>query len=457
MDYLSKKSRDSLKAVNEKILDDFTRLSPRLSRRLWDAHMRKTLFEKIGSLVWADSRENEFDGLCLEVFEYQYANNEPYRKFCEGKGVSVNDVRSWKDIPAFPSEGFKKDIIVSFPLEKMVMENLTSGTTCPEFRGAVFRDEYGKKLALDCNRKVIGDYIFPGGERMPILILAPSPETTPTMGMAIGMAETIKHFGDEGSGFFITRKGLMIKELMTAIKQFEKKGLPVAIIGATSAFVYMFNACKKNNIRFSLPKGSRIADGGGYRGKFGKCTRETYYGKCLETFNIPEEYCVNVLGMAECTTNYVDSTIRDAFMGVRRNRHKQYHTWTRVTAFDIETCSRPLPEGKVGLLRHYDLANLPTVLAVQTENLGHTTEDGFEILGRARVVDGKVSQIPSEKPVGPMGDKKIFSFIDMYSKFSISRQIKKLGKDQNFCPCGEIIDNMIEGRTKINPGDIKQP
>lgn len=416
---------------------------------------RKSLFERITKFVWSDETTDDFHSLCLNVFEYQYYQyyqynaNEAYRRYCKSKGAEPQNISSWLDIPAFPSDAFKKDIIVSFPLEKMAMENLTSGTTCPELRGSVFRDEYGRELALDCNRKIMGDYIFPEGERMPILILAPSPEMAPTMGMAIGMAETIKHFGAEGSDFFITKKGLKIKELLKAMRDFECKGKPVAIIGSTSAFVYIFNSCRENGIRFSLPKGSRIADGGGYRGKFGECTREMYYRQCLEIFGVSEEYCVSVLGMAECTTNFVDSSLRDSLNGIKRKRHKSNHKWAKVVAFDIETHahSRPLPEGEIGLLRHYDLANLPTVIAVQTDNLGYNTGDGFEIIGRAKVVDGKVSMVPSDKPVGPMGDKKIFSFLDAYMKFSIKRQISKIKKDESFCPCGEIIDDMIAGKT----------
>jgi len=34
-------------------------------------------------------------------------------------------------------------------------------------------------------------------------------------------------------------------------------------------------------------------------------------------------------------------------------------------------------------LRHFDLANLNSVLAIQTEDLGRVAGSGFELLGRA--------------------------------------------------------------------------
>ena len=41
--------------------------------------------------------------------------------------------------------------------------------------------------------------------------------------------------------------------------------------------------------------------------------------------------------------------------------------------------------GQPGLLTHYDLANLNSVVAIQTEDMGITAEDGdgFHLLGRA--------------------------------------------------------------------------
>ena len=64
---------------------------------------------------------------------------------------------------------------------------------------------------------------------------------------------------------------------------------------------------------------------------------------------------------------------------------------------DIDTL-QPLPDGEVGLLAHWDLANVPTVLAVITDNLGYTTDDGrgCEIVGRAKLENGKVSPLPDE-------------------------------------------------------------
>jgi hypothetical protein len=90
----------------------------------------------------------------------------------------------------------------------------------------------------------------------------------------------------------------------------------------------------------------------------------------------------------------------------------------------------PLPDGEVGLLAHWDLANVPTVLAVITDNLGYTTDGGrgCEMVGRAKIENGKVSPLPDEKPISAMGDSTIFRMLETYVNFSIDLKMR-IAKD----------------------------
>ncbi len=56
--------------------------------------------------------------------------------------------------------------------------------------------------------------------------------------------------------------------------------------------------------------------------------------------------------------------------------------WLRSVAADPETLD-PLPAGETGLLRHVDLANLYSVAAVQTEDLGRVDDGALVLEGRA--------------------------------------------------------------------------
>lgn len=370
-----------------------------------------------------------FDPLAIRVFAHQYGNNEPYRAYCDAAGVTPATVTRWEDIPAYPTDAFKNEIVASFPLDEAVLAQLTSGTTSPNQRGRIFRDEDGKRLVFTANRVMTGAYLFPDfadDQRCRLLLMTPGPDLAPSMGMAIGMEETRRTFGTPDSVFLVGRSGINIKALVEALDTAERTGARVALVGSTSAFVYFFNACRKKGWRFALPPGSRLCDGGGYRGRFGVVTREDFHTLADAVLGIPDSHCVNTLGMAESATNYFDGTLRDAVCGVRAERRKVPPPWTRVRAVDPTTGERSA-DGAPGLLQFYDLANIPTVLGVQSDNLGMVYDDGsFEIIGRAKVVDGRVHELPGERTVGPMGDKRVFRLLEAYVNFSIDFKMGRI-------------------------------
>lgn len=369
--------------------------------------------------------EDIFNEYALRIFRYQYDINPVYKEFCDLKDVKPASVDRWEDIPLVYNDAFKTHLIVSFPVEKSVMACLTGGTTSLTQRGRIFRDEDGKRLVFTANRIMTGSYLFPDfekGQRCRILILAPSPKLAPSMGMAIGMEQTRQHFGTKDSMFLLGRSGIHINKLLKALKESEETGIPVALIGATVAFVYFFQACQRKGIKFSLPQGSRICDGGGYRGRFGKVTRDDYYEMVEKILGIPWTHCVNVLGEAETATNLFDDSLRMYVKGLptTRVRKRPVPPWCKVKALSIEDLS-PLPDGEVGLLAHWDLANIPTVLGVITDNLGYTIDNGkaCEMVGRAKLEGGKVSPLPDESAGSPMGDSMIFRMLERYVNFTI--------------------------------------
>src|SRR4051794_35252816 len=266
-----------------------------------------------------DAEQFDFDAYALREFALHYETNAIFREFCEAKKVRVEDVRRWQDVPMVYNDVFKTHLVASFPLEQSVMACLTGGTTSLTQRGRIFRDEDGKRLVFGANKKMTGSYLFPDfeeGKRCRILILAPSPELAPSMGMAIGMDQTRLAFGTQDSMFLLGKTGIDINNLLKALRESEASGVPVALIGATAAYVYFFQACRRKKMSFKLPKGSRICDGGGYRGRFGKVSRDDYYAMVQEILGIPENHCVNVLGEAETATNLFDDPLRRVVKGL---------------------------------------------------------------------------------------------------------------------------------------------
>ena len=398
-----------------------------------------------------DAELPSFNEYSLRLFALQYENNKLFREFCDVKKVRPGDIDRWEDVPMVYNDIFKTHLVASFPLEEAVMSCLTGGTTSITQRGRIFRDEDGKRLVFAANKMMTGSYLFPDfeeGKRCRILILAPSPELAPSMGMAIGMDQTRLAFGTPDSMFLLGKTGIDIKALLKALRESEASGVPVALIGATSAYVYFFQACRRKKITFKLPAGSRICDGGGYRGRFGIVTRDDYYRMVQEILGIPNHYCVNVLGEAETATNLFDDALRRHVKGLPpRKRTRPVPPWSRVRAMNIDNL-KPLPEGEVGLLAHWDLANVPTVLCLITDNLGYTTDDGSgcEMVGRAKLENGKVSPLPDDRPSGPMADSAIFRMLETYVNFTIDFKMRA-AKDPKVAPS---VREEIEAR----PGSV---
>lgn len=421
-----------------------------------------------------DAEVPDFNDYCMRMFAMHYANNKIFREFCDAKKVKPGDISRWEDVPMVYNDMFKTHLVASFPLEESVMSCLTGGTTSLTQRGRIFRDEDGKRLVFAANKMMTGSYLFPDfeeGKRCRILILAPSPELAPSMGMAIGMDQTRRAFGTPDSMFLLGKSGIHISKLLKALRESEASGVPVALIGATSAYVYFFQACRRKKMKFCLPPGSRICDGGGYRGRFGPVSREDYYGMAEEILGIPETHCVNVLGEAETATNLFDDALRRHVKGLpKRKRTRPVPPWSRVRAMSIDDLS-PLPDGEVGLFAHWDLANVPTVLAVITDNLGYTTDDGrgCEMVGRAKIEGGKVSPLPDEEAPNPMGDSAIFRMLEKYVHFTIDLKMQ-MAKDPKVAPsiheeiearpgsvasCPQVVDEILVSQANKEAADLR--
>ncbi|MDH5525116.1 MAG: hypothetical protein OEY01_14155 [Desulfobulbaceae bacterium] len=158
--------------------------------------------------------DDAFNDRALREFALQYKKVEAYREYCNGKQATPEFVRDWRDIPAVPSAAFKSHALASFPLEKAVHSNITSGTTGRKNRGKVFRDQGALELILKANSMFTRHYLFPDCERMKILLMVPSPKMAPSMGMAIGLEQVRKIFGTRDSAFLVSPLGLDITALL---------------------------------------------------------------------------------------------------------------------------------------------------------------------------------------------------------------------------------------------------
>ncbi len=326
--------------------------------------------------------DEAFNALALRVFEHQLAHNPPYAAYCRQRGAHPGTLDDWRRIPAVPTAAYKELPLVAGEAAAAQAVFRTSGTTRgPERRGA----HYVLDLRLYHASLLAGfeALVLPDRARPRMLSLIPAPAEAPDSSLSHMAGVLLSELGGAGSGWFAGPAGLDEPALAEALCRAEAEGSPVCLLGTSFAFVHWLDALAQRGERFQLPPGSRLMDTGGYKGRAREVAPEAMQAAYEERLGIPPAYQVNEYGMTELLSQYYDAALRDALGGdAGEPRRKRGPRWLRAVVVDPDTLE-PLPTGATGLLRHVDLANLDSVVAVQTEDLGRAVEGGFLLLGRA--------------------------------------------------------------------------
>jgi hypothetical protein len=135
-------------------------------------------------------------------------------------------------------------------------------------------------------------------------------------------------------------------------------------------------------MKLRLISGSRIMETGGFKGKTKVISKKTLDAQCTAYLGIPKTHCVSEYGMTELSSQLYDTTLYDFLNRKKVKSIKAGPAWLRTLVIDPRT-GKEARRGAAGLLRHFDLANRPSVMVVQTEDLGRVSRDGIELLGRA--------------------------------------------------------------------------
>ncbi|HLI28982.1 MAG TPA: zinc-binding dehydrogenase [Chloroflexota bacterium] len=329
--------------------------------------------------VDASRDEAAFNELALRLFAYQFRHNAPYRRFCERRGRTPDTVSRWQEVPAVPIAAFKETVLTTFPPERAAACFQSSGTT-----GSKPSRHYHENLVLyDLSATLNWQaHLLPEGRPMRLLVLSPPRQAMPHSSLAHYLSLMVERYGTPDSAFLLHEKGIDLEALTAALRASEASGQPVALLATSFAFVHLLDALAERGLRFQLPPGSRLMDTGGYKGRSREVPRRELYAQLRDALGIPREYCVNMYGLTEHSTQFLDAVLRNHLAGVAAPRYKTVVPWARTRVLDPETLEE-LPPGEIGLLCHFDLANRSSVAHVLTEDIGYLLGDGFELVGRA--------------------------------------------------------------------------
>ena len=334
-----------------------------------------------------------FNDLALRIFSFQCRENRAYGEFVVRRGVDPGRVTQWEEIPALPTRAFKSMALVAGNPDGVERVFRTSGTTLGRERKGEHHvldlDLYRESLLPNFKHHLIPEE----GEGLRILCLLPSPDVAPDSSLSFMMGEVVDGLAAEDSGFFVGPGGEIETETFwRSLQNAEETGRTVLVVGTAFAFVAWVDLVKEHGWRACLPPGSMIMETGGFKGRSRDLPRTDLYGSLRVALGVPENRIVNEYGMTELLSQFYEpasAQSREAGSGEGTarpwNLAHRFHRgppWVRTRALEPLSLGA-LPQGEVGVLAHLDLANLGSVSAVLTEDLGREVPGGFQLLGRS--------------------------------------------------------------------------
>ena len=319
--------------------------------------------------------EEEFNRLALALFAFQREAVPIYRELCERRKAGPESVRNWRDIPPVPTSAFKEYEVSSIPAEERTRVFHSSGTTgqipSRHFHNADSLALYEASLLPWFQRH------FFGSQPAPMKFLFLTPETAPHSSLVHMLVTVRRHFGTPDSLFTgdLDSNGawsLDLDRTLAAVRETVGESRPIGLLGTAFSFVQLLDHLQSAGKRFALPKGSRIMETGGYKGRTRTVSKGLLRLRLGKFLGVPSSHILGEYGMSELSSQAYDSA-----GGIFH-----FPPWARACVISPETGALS-GEGETGLLRVFDLANIGSVMAVQTEDLAARRGDGFDLLGRA--------------------------------------------------------------------------
>jgi hypothetical protein len=346
--------------------------------------LRARLIELLQHDLDVPLRDDQFDAYARDTFEFQFENNPPFAAYCTRRGITPARIAHWTEIPPVPTAAFKEVALVSGEVRAATLVFRTSGTT----RGEQGR---GRHYILDPGLyeaallPTFAGYVLPDRAALAWVSLIPTTEQLPDSSLSYMVAYAARACAVVNAGSFMDLQlGLDEVGLEHTLAELIDRNVPVLLLGTSWAYVHWLDSLNARAMRFALPEGSRLMDTGGYKGRSRSVPEADLRAAYADRLDLPGYACVNEYGMTELCSQFYDPILRNRVLDRTPSARpgKRCPPWVRTRAVHPETLL-PVAEGEVGILQHFDLANLFSVLAVQTEDLGRVGQSEFELLGRA--------------------------------------------------------------------------
>ena len=305
---------------------------------------------------------NSFNGLAVELFNYQYQNNTIYQQYCNALKINTTVVDAVHKIPFLPISFFKTHEIKAGEFETSTIFE-SSGTTGSINSKHFVRDiNVYRQSFTACFEKFYGP-----PENKCILGLLPSYLERKNSSLVIMTEELIRKSGNELSGFYLYDH----EKLHSTLIHNELLKIPTLLIGVSYALVD-FAEKYPMQLRHTI-----VMETGGMKGRREEMTRQELHTRLQDQLGLSlvhSEYGMTELlsqayskgdGIFHCP-GWMKILIRD-----------EDNPFNIMTADDAHTKS------VTGLINIIDLANIYSCCFIATDDIGRLhNNESFEVLGR---------------------------------------------------------------------------
>ena len=299
----------------------------------------------------------DFWGNALEIFNYQYDNNNIYHDFINSLGKDRSKIKTLYDIPFLPVEFFRNHKVITgdLPVEKIFESSGTTGSAP------------GKHFVIDLSLyedSFLRSFIQFYGKPEEYLVAALLPSYTEREGSSLVymVDNLIQRSMNPHSGFYKNN----IEDIVPAIKKAKEEKQKILLIGVSFALLDM-----AENKPPDL-SGVIVMETGGMKGRRKELTRPELHSILKEKFNafsIHSEY-----GMTELLSQAYSKGDGIFYCP----------PWIKIIIRDpLDPLTLYTEPGRTGGINIIDLANINSCSFIATGDLGKIHEDGgFEVLGR---------------------------------------------------------------------------
>jgi len=305
--------------------------------------------------IFSIKKPEEFESIALQVFQYQYAFCEVYKKYCDALKVTISKVNSLEKIPFLPITFFKEmEVISSDKISEIIFTS--SGTT-----NSITSKHLVADVGVYEESFLKGFHNYYGNiQDLTILALLPNYLEREGSSLIYMVDRLIKETKNDNSGFYLNDLDALIEKL----DALEAKGKKTLLIGVSYALLDLIEKRK-----FNL-KHTTVMETGGMKGRRKELIKKELHKLLKAGFGIEKIH--SEYGMTELLSQAYS----------KGGGIFSYPPWMKILTRDTED-PLTLVHHKTGGINVIDLANINSCSFIATQDLGIILpNDTFKIMGR---------------------------------------------------------------------------